>query len=105
MKNGILKGKGLDLGAEPPCINLLGTPCPPSLRFVVTQSIMRGALGFSVLRFWLFFRSVFRFWWSLRFVDFSFFSIWFSVFVKNTSSFSVLVPDVVFGFWKGSEVQ
>ena len=68
----------------------------------------RGALGFSVLRFWLFFRSVFRFlfqktsvfrfWWSLRFADFSFFSIWFSVFVKNTSGFSVLVPDVVFGF-------
>ena len=67
---------------------------------------MRGALGFSVLRFWLFFRSVFRFllqktsvfrfWWSLRFADFSFFSIWFSVFVKNTSGFSVLVPDVVF---------
>ena len=61
MKNGILKGKGLDLGAEPPCINLLGTPCPPSLRFVVAQSIMRGALGFSVLRYWLFFRSVFQF--------------------------------------------
>ena len=59
-------------------------------------------------RFWLIFRSVFwfllqktsvfRFWWSLRFADFSFFSIWFSVFVKNTSGFSVLVPDVVFGF-------
>ena len=68
----------------------------------------RGALGFSVLRFWLFFRSVFRFllqktsvflfWWSLRFADFSFFSVWFSVFLKNTSGFSVLVPDVVFGF-------
>ena len=65
-------------------------------------------MGFSVLRFWLFFRSVFRFllqktsvfrfWWSLRFAEFSFFSIWFSVFVKNTSGFSVLVPDVVFGF-------
>ena len=65
-------------------------------------------MGFSVLRFWLFFRSVFRFllqktsvfrfWWSLLFADFSFFSIWFSVFVKNTSGFSVLVPDVVFGF-------
>ena len=69
---------------------------------------MRGALGFSVLRFWLFFRSVFwfllqktsvfRFWCSLRFADFSLFRIWFSVFVKNTSGFSVLVPDVVFGF-------
>ena len=42
--------------------------------------------------------SVFRFWWSLRFADFSFFSIWFSVFVKNTSGFSVLVPDVVLVF-------
>ena len=31
-------------------------------------------------------------------MDFSFFSIWFSVFVKNTSGFSVLVPNVVFGF-------
>ena len=65
-------------------------------------------MGFSVLRFWLFFRSVFRFlcqktsvfrfWCSLRFADFSFFIIWFSVFVKNTSCFSVLVSDVVFGF-------
>ena len=69
---------------------------------------MRGALGFSVLRFWIFFwsvfrflcqkTSVFRFWCSMRFADFSFFSIWFSVFVENTSGFSVLVPDVVFGF-------
>ena len=42
--------------------------------------------------------SVFRFWCSMRFADFSFFSIWFSVFVKNTSGFSVLVPNVVFGF-------
>ena len=66
-------------------------------------------MGFSVLLFWLFFRSVFRFllqktsvfrfWRSLRSADFSFFSIWFSVFVKNTSGFSVLVPDVVFGFF------
>ena len=30
--------------------------------------------------------------------DFSCFSIWFSVFIKNASGFSVLVPDVVFGF-------
>ena len=78
MKNGILKGKGLDLGAEPPCINLLGTPCPPSLRFVVTRSIMRGALGFSVLRFWLFFRSVF---------------------VAKDFGFSVLVVIAVCGFF------
>ena len=65
-------------------------------------------MGFSVLRFWIIFgsvfrflcqkTSVFRFWCSMRFADFSFFSIWFSVFVKNTSSFSVLVPNVVFGF-------
>ena len=34
----------------------------------------------------------------MRLADFSFFSIWFSVFVKNTSGFSVLVPNVVFGF-------
>ena len=42
--------------------------------------------------------SVFRFWCSMRFADFSFFSIWFSIFVKNTSGFSVLVPNVDFGF-------
>ena len=34
----------------------------------------------------------------MRFADFSFFSIWFSVFEKNTSGFSVLVPNMVFGF-------
>ena len=34
----------------------------------------------------------------MRFADFSFFSIWFSVSLKNASGFSVLVPDVVFGF-------
>ena len=34
----------------------------------------------------------------MRFVDFSFFSIWFWVFVKNTNGFSVLVPSVVFVF-------
>jgi len=65
-------------------------------------------LGFSVLRFWLFFRSVFRFlgqktsvfrfWCSSRFAGFSFFSIRFSVFVIGTSGFSVLVSDVVVGF-------
>ena len=68
----------------------------------------RGTLGFSVLRFGLFFRSgfrflcqktsVFRFWWSLRFADFSFFSIWFSVFVENMRDFSVLLSDVLFRF-------
>ena len=65
-------------------------------------------MGFSVLRFSQFFRSVFRFlcqktsvfrfWCSFRFADFSFFSIWFSVFVENNSGFSVLLSNVVFGF-------
>ena len=67
-----------------------------------------GVLGFSVLRFQLFFRSVFwflyqktsvfRFWCSLRFADIPIFSIWFSVFAKNTSGFSDLISDAVFGF-------
>ena len=35
---------------------------------------------------------------SLQFADFSFFSVWFLVFVINTSVFSVLVCDMVFGF-------
>ena len=35
----------------------------------------------------------------MRFADFSFFSIWLSVFIKNTSGFSVLVPNVVFWFF------
>ena len=69
---------------------------------------MRGALGFSALRFWLFFRSVFRFlchktsvfrfWCSLRFADFPLFRFWFSVFAKNTDGFSDLISDAVFGF-------
>ena len=68
----------------------------------------RGALGFLVLRFWLFFRSVFRFfrlktsvfrfWCSLWFADFPFFSIWFLVFAKNTNGFSDLITVAVFGF-------
>ena len=68
----------------------------------------RRVLGFSVLRFWLFFRSglrflcqktsVSRFWCSLQFADFPFFSIWFSLFAKNTNGFSDLITDVVFGF-------
>ena len=65
-------------------------------------------IGFSVLWFGPVYRSVFwfscpktsvfRFLFSLRFVDFSFLSIWFSVFVKYTSGFSVLVSNVVFIF-------
>ena len=71
--------------------------------------LKEGASGFSVLRFWLFFRSVFqffcvkknsvfRFWRSLLFADLLFFSIWFSVFAKNTYGFSDLISDTVFGF-------
>ena len=56
--------------------------------------LMRGAWGFSVFAVLaIFFRSVFgfcakkirffRFWYTLRFADFPYFSIWFSVFVKN----------------------
>ena len=65
-------------------------------------------MGFSVLRFWPFFRSVFRFsqqktavfrfWCLLRFPGFPSISIWFSVSGKNTSGFSDLVLAVVFGF-------
>ena len=75
-----------------------------------------GVLGFSVLRFQLFFRSVFwflyqktsvfRFWCSLRFAVIPIFSIWFSVFSKNTSGFRIwypmqfsdLISDAVFDF-------
>ena len=77
---------------------------PSGHKFLVTRK--RG--GHWDFRFWIFFwsvfqfvcqkTSVFRFWCSMRFADFSFFSIWLSVFVKNTSGFSVLVPNVVFGF-------
>ena len=69
-------------------------------------------MGFSVFRFWPFFRSVFRFsqqntavfrfWCLLRFSGFPFISTWFSVFGKNTSGFSDLVLTVVSGF---SEVK
>ena len=42
--------------------------------------------------------SVFLFWCSLRFADFSFFNIWFSVFVEIARGFSVFLSDVVFRF-------
>ena len=64
-------------------------------------------MGFLVLWFWLFFRSVFLFlcqktfifwlWCLLQFADFPFSSIWFSVFAKNTNTFLDLISDVVFG--------
>ena len=70
--------------------------------------IMRGALGFLILWFWLFFRPIFRFlhqktwvfqfWCSLGFADFQFLSIWFLVFMKNTNRFLDLISDAVFGF-------
>ena len=73
-----------------------------------------GALGFSVLRFWLFFRSVFRFfgfcaknfgfWCSLRLADIPFFRIWFLVFAKNINGFSDLISDAVFGFFANVNV-
>ena len=34
VKNGILKGKGLDLGAEPPRINICWVPPPPTIQFI-----------------------------------------------------------------------
>ena len=73
-----------------------------------SPSLRRGALRFSILRFWLcldrffgFFyqkTSVFRFWCSLQFAHIPFFSIWFSVFAKNTNGFSDLISYAVFGF-------
>ena len=60
--------------------------------------VKRGALGFSVLRIWPIFDSVFRFslliiagfrfWCIVRFAGFLQFSLWFSVFVKNDGGFS-----------------
>ena len=55
-------------------------------------------LGFFRLVFLCQKTSVFRFWCSLQFADFPFFSIRFSVFVKNNSGFSVLLSNLVFGF-------
>ena len=75
------------------------------LRFK-TQEGDIGMFGFAVLQYFLdrFFGfcakrlRFFRYWCSFRFADFSFFSIWFSVFVEVTCGFSVLLCDVVFGF-------
>ena len=62
------------------------------------KTILRGALGFSVLRIWPIFDSVFRFslliiagfrfWCIVPFAGFLQFSLWFSVFVKNDGGFS-----------------
>ena len=48
----------------------------------------RGALGFSVLRIWPIFDSVFRFWCFVRFAGFLRCGLWFSVFVNNDGGFS-----------------
>ena len=71
----------------------------------------RGASGFSVLRFWLYFKSVirflcqktsaFRFWGSLRFTHLPYFGIWFSLSAKTIDGFSDLILDAVFGFSYG----
>ena len=61
-----------------------------------------GSIGFSVLRFRLFFRLIFGFCakknssfsCSFRFADFTRFSIWFSVFVKNTKRVSGIFFDL-----------
>ena len=65
----------------------------PTIKFT-----RRGALGFSVLRIWPIFGSVFRFslsqiavfrfWYFVRFADFLQFRLWFSVFVNNDGGFS-----------------
>ena len=50
--------------------------------------ILRGALGFSVLRIWPIFDSVFRFWCFVRFAGFLRCGLWFSVFVNDDGGFS-----------------
>ena len=66
--------------------------------------LLKGALGFSGLRFWQFFLSVFRsktsifrFWCPCGLRIFRFLAFWFSVFAKNTNGFSDLISDAVFG--------
>ena len=89
--------------------NLLQTGFQRSFRIEFLLNVYkRGTLGFSVSRFWTFFRSVFRFsqqetavfrfWCLLRFSGFPSISIWFSVSGKNTSGFSDLVFALVSGF-------
>jgi len=78
--------------------------------FLQIKLIRRERLGFSVLQFGVFFRSIcrflcqktsmFQFWCSLRFADFSIFSMWFSIFVENNSVFLVSLLNVVcIRFW------
>ena len=64
------------------------TRATPSVWHIQVFVSTRGAVGFSVLRFWLFFSSFSRC-----------FSICFSVLVQNTYGFSDLVFDAIFGFF------
>ena len=73
------------------------TPYAHGSHIVLTLPI--GIFGFAVLDIFLsVFRflcqktSVFRFWCSMRFADFSFFSIWFSVFIKIVAVFRFWYP-------------
>ena len=75
---------------------------------------MRGALGFSVLRIWPIFGSVFRFsllkiavfrfWCFVRFAGFHQFSLWLSVFVNNDDGFSDSSANAFNGFGFSKEV-
>ena len=76
----------------------------------IDQADRRGALGFSVLRIWPSFGSVFRFsqlttavfrFWGLpRFAGFLEFSLWYSVFVNNDGGFShFFVHCILRFFW------
>ena len=97
-RGGRFFGGGLFLSVDAYSRNIFNNVC-----FLFIE----GALGFSVLRFWLFFRSVFRFlcqktsfsrfWCSLRFTDFPFFSIWFWFSRKILMGFRIFIFDL-FGF-------
>ena len=76
-------------------------------RGLLKTTFTEGGIGIFGLLFWLFFKSVFRFlyqkttifWFGAHCgLDFPFFSIWFSVFVKNINGFLDLVLSVVFVF-------
>ena len=55
----------------------------------------RGALGFSVMRIWRIFCSVFRLWCLVRFAGFPQFSPWYSVFVDNMMTVFRIFPSSV----------
>ena len=88
--------------------NVLSFSVSLQLGYQLMSTFMRGALGFSVLRIWPIFGSVFRFsllkiavfrfWCFVRFADFLQFSLWFSVFVNNDGGFRILLPISFYGF-------